>query len=200
MQAQATSFFLQMAVILFACRVVGLLARRIGQPQVVGEMIAGVLLGPSLLGMIWPDSTRLIFTAGIARYPLCREPSWEWDSTCFSWDWSSTPATSGREPAARLACRWLAWWCPSSWVPCWCSGCNTCRASFRQKSATSKVPCSSARRSPSPPSRCSLGSSRNAGFRTPARHAGTGRRSHRRRRRLVRAGRGACHLRSLAPD
>jgi Kef-type K+ transport system membrane component KefB len=50
-------------VILFACRVVGLLARRIGQPQVVGEMIAGVLIGPSLLGMIWPDSTRLIFTA-----------------------------------------------------------------------------------------------------------------------------------------
>jgi Kef-type K+ transport system membrane component KefB len=63
MQAHATSFFLQMAVILFACRVVGLLARRIGQPQVVGEMIAGVLIGPSLLGMIWPDSTRLIFTA-----------------------------------------------------------------------------------------------------------------------------------------
>jgi Kef-type K+ transport system membrane component KefB len=63
MQAQATSFFLQMAVILFACRIVGWLARRIGQPQVVGEMIAGVLIGPSLLGMIWPDSTRLIFTA-----------------------------------------------------------------------------------------------------------------------------------------
>jgi Kef-type K+ transport system membrane component KefB len=62
MHALATSFFLQMAVILFACRIVGWLARRIGQPQVVGEMIAGVLIGPSLLGMIWPDSTRLIFT------------------------------------------------------------------------------------------------------------------------------------------
>lgn len=62
MHALASSFFLQMAVILIACRVVGMLAKRIGQPQVVGEMIAGVLLGPSLLGAVWPESTKLIFT------------------------------------------------------------------------------------------------------------------------------------------
>jgi Kef-type K+ transport system membrane component KefB len=37
-------------------------AKRIGQPQVVGEMIAGVMLGPSLLGLVWPGSTELIFT------------------------------------------------------------------------------------------------------------------------------------------
>jgi Kef-type K+ transport system membrane component KefB len=53
MHALASSFFLQMAVILIACRVVGMLAKRIGQPQVVGEMIAGVLLGPSLLGTLY---------------------------------------------------------------------------------------------------------------------------------------------------
>ena len=63
MQNLAASFFLQMAVILFACRIVGLLAKKIGQPQVVGEMIAGVLIGPSLLGYVWPDSAKLIFTA-----------------------------------------------------------------------------------------------------------------------------------------
>lgn len=57
------AFFLQMAVILVACRIFGILAKKIGQPQVVGEMIAGVFLGPSLLGMVWPDSTTLIFTA-----------------------------------------------------------------------------------------------------------------------------------------
>lgn len=62
MQATSASFFLQMAVILFTCRIVGLIARKIGQPQVVGEMIAGVLIGPSLLGYFWPDSIRLIFT------------------------------------------------------------------------------------------------------------------------------------------
>ena len=49
-------FFLQLAVIILACRVVGWLGQRLlGQPQVVGEMIAGVVLGPSLLGLIWPD-------------------------------------------------------------------------------------------------------------------------------------------------
>jgi Kef-type K+ transport system membrane component KefB len=62
MHALSASFFLQMAIILVVCRLVGMAAKRIGQPQVVGEMIAGVMLGPSLLGLIWPGSTALIFT------------------------------------------------------------------------------------------------------------------------------------------
>ncbi len=62
MQTLAASFFLQMALILITCRLVGIVAKKIGQPQVVGEMIAGVILGPSLLGLLWPGSTALIFT------------------------------------------------------------------------------------------------------------------------------------------
>ncbi|WP_241127507.1 cation:proton antiporter [Novosphingobium terrae] len=55
-------FFLQLAIIILACRVVGWIGERfLGQPQVVGEMIAGVLLGPSLLGLIWPDLQLAIF-------------------------------------------------------------------------------------------------------------------------------------------
>ena len=50
----SVAFFLQMAVILAVCRIVGLAARRLGQPQAVGEMIAGVLLGPSLFGLAFP--------------------------------------------------------------------------------------------------------------------------------------------------
>lgn len=61
MHTPAASFFLQMAVILVTCRLVGMVAKKIGQPQVVGEMIAGVMLGPSLLGLFWPGSTELIF-------------------------------------------------------------------------------------------------------------------------------------------
>ncbi|WP_375390489.1 cation:proton antiporter [uncultured Sphingomonas sp.] len=55
-------FFLQLAVILLACRVVGWLGRKLlGQPQVVGEMIAGVVLGPSLLGLLFPGLQGAIF-------------------------------------------------------------------------------------------------------------------------------------------
>lgn len=56
-------FFLQLAVILAAVRLVGLLARKIGQPQVVGEMIAGVLLGPSLFGALFPGAGAYLFPA-----------------------------------------------------------------------------------------------------------------------------------------
>lgn len=56
-------FFLQMFVILAACRLVGLAAKRIGQPQVVGEMIAGVLLGPSLFGLMMPAWQKELFPA-----------------------------------------------------------------------------------------------------------------------------------------
>ncbi len=55
------SFFLQLAVILAAVRLVGLAARKLGQPQVVGEMVAGVLLGPSLFGLLAPDWQIRIF-------------------------------------------------------------------------------------------------------------------------------------------
>ena len=55
-------FFLQLAIILIACRVVGWLGRKLlGQPQVVGEMIAGVVLGPSLLGLLFPGLQGAIF-------------------------------------------------------------------------------------------------------------------------------------------
>lgn len=54
-------FFLQMFFILAVCRGVGWLARLIGQPQVVGEMIAGVLLGPSLFGLLLPQYQQMLF-------------------------------------------------------------------------------------------------------------------------------------------
>ena len=56
-------FFLQLTVILGVCRGVGLLARRIGQPQVVAEMIAGVLMGPSFFGLFLPDWQNWLFPA-----------------------------------------------------------------------------------------------------------------------------------------
>jgi Kef-type K+ transport system membrane component KefB len=55
-------FFVQMLVILITCRGVGWLGKKyFHQPQVVGEMIAGVLLGPTLFGLIAPDLQKAIF-------------------------------------------------------------------------------------------------------------------------------------------
>lgn len=56
-------FFLQLAFILTVCRAVGWLAKWVGQPQVVAEMIAGVVMGPSLFGWFLPDVQAWIFPA-----------------------------------------------------------------------------------------------------------------------------------------
>lgn len=63
----AVHFFFQIAVILLFCQVVGRLGRLIGQPQVVSEMIAGVLLGPSLLGLFFPELFGRLFPAETLR-------------------------------------------------------------------------------------------------------------------------------------
>jgi Kef-type K+ transport system membrane component KefB len=56
------AFFLQVAIILIVCRLVGTAAQKwFAQPRVVGEMVAGVLLGPSLFGLIAPDIQKFIF-------------------------------------------------------------------------------------------------------------------------------------------
>lgn len=54
---------LQIAVILAVCRAVGGFFRLIHQPRVVGEMFAGILLGPSLLGWVAPNLSAYLFPA-----------------------------------------------------------------------------------------------------------------------------------------
>ena len=51
----------QVIVILVVARVVGMFLRKAGQPVVVGEMIAGILLGPSFLGMLSPETMTFLF-------------------------------------------------------------------------------------------------------------------------------------------
>lgn len=52
---------LQLVTILIVARVIGRLAMRLGQPAVIGEMAAGIMLGPSLLGWIAPSASLALF-------------------------------------------------------------------------------------------------------------------------------------------
>lgn len=56
--------FLQMAVILATVRLMAVAFRLVGQPEVMGEMAAGILLGPSFLGRISPAMMNGLFPAG----------------------------------------------------------------------------------------------------------------------------------------
>jgi len=62
-KAEATLFFtlLQLTVIVLAGRLGGALARRWGQSSAVGEIIVGILLGPSLFGLLAPGSFDFVF-------------------------------------------------------------------------------------------------------------------------------------------
>jgi Kef-type K+ transport system membrane component KefB len=53
--------FLQLLVILGVARIVGRLFPKLGQPAVVGEMAAGILLGPSLFGLLAPGAFAFVF-------------------------------------------------------------------------------------------------------------------------------------------
>ena len=44
--------FLDLAIIIATAKVFGMLARKLKAPQVVGEIIAGLLIGPSILGLV----------------------------------------------------------------------------------------------------------------------------------------------------
>ena len=53
----------QIALIILASRAVGFLFQKLSQPQVIGEMLAGIMLGPSLLGWLTPGVSAALFPA-----------------------------------------------------------------------------------------------------------------------------------------
>lgn len=63
---EAAQFFIQLAGILIAARIAAELATRLGAPSVIGELAAGILLGPSALGWLEPTEViRLLAQIGI---------------------------------------------------------------------------------------------------------------------------------------
>ena len=56
---------LALAAVIVVARLVTLVLRRFGQPPVIGETLAGIMLGPSLLGRISPDAAHFLFPADV---------------------------------------------------------------------------------------------------------------------------------------
>ena len=56
---------LAVAVIIVAARLLGNVFRMINQPRVIGEIVAGILLGPSLMGLFWPGVTSFLFPSQV---------------------------------------------------------------------------------------------------------------------------------------
>jgi Kef-type K+ transport system membrane component KefB/nucleotide-binding universal stress UspA family protein len=54
-------FLAQLIVLMLAGRLLGEAMTRIGQPSVMGMLLAGILIGPSVLGALWPDLQHAIF-------------------------------------------------------------------------------------------------------------------------------------------
>lgn len=59
-----TVFWVELAALLVAARSLGAVARRLGQPSILGELLAGLVLGPSVFGHLWPAGFHWFLPAG----------------------------------------------------------------------------------------------------------------------------------------
>lgn len=69
-QPEVLSLLVQLSVMLLAGRLFAEIARKLQQPAVVGEIIAGIILGPTILGVVQPDWFNQLFPAGSSALVL----------------------------------------------------------------------------------------------------------------------------------
>ena len=70
------TFVVQLALLLTAARGLGEVFRRLGQPPVIGELTAGVLLGPSVLGMLAPELQLVLFPRDPLQFQILEVIAW----------------------------------------------------------------------------------------------------------------------------
>jgi len=62
--ASEALFVAQIVLLLLVSRLLGEVMQRFGQPAVMGQLIGGIILGPSVFGALWPQAQHAIFTGG----------------------------------------------------------------------------------------------------------------------------------------
>jgi hypothetical protein len=91
---------LALVAVILTGRVLSWAFTRIGQPPVIGEVVAGILLGPSLLGR---EASAWVLPPAVAPGPACRSPA----SPCsWAWRWRSPPSRCW--PASSPTAGWPA--------------------------------------------------------------------------------------------
>src|ERR1051326_5683999 len=65
---EVLNFLIMVSIILIASRVLGETFRKFKQPVVVGEILAGIIIGPSFLGSVFPDLFKQIFLSEPRSY------------------------------------------------------------------------------------------------------------------------------------
>ena len=64
MTQHLSAFLIQLIIIIITSRIFGYLFKKMGQPTVMGEILAGIFLGPSILGSLFPAYLQAIFPPG----------------------------------------------------------------------------------------------------------------------------------------
>jgi Kef-type K+ transport system membrane component KefB len=64
----AVHVLVALTAVLVVGRLLSLLFRHVGQPPVIGEVVAGILLGPSVLGQVWPEAAAFVLPPSVAPY------------------------------------------------------------------------------------------------------------------------------------
>jgi len=73
---QLLMVLVQMAAILVVSHLLGELSKRLEQPAVIGELLSGIALGPSLLGWVWPRGFQMLFPQEPSQMHLLELLAW----------------------------------------------------------------------------------------------------------------------------
>jgi Kef-type K+ transport system membrane component KefB len=57
-----------LVAVLVMGRSLGVLFRYLGQPPVIGEVVGGLVLGPSVLGQLWPEAASFVLPSSVAPF------------------------------------------------------------------------------------------------------------------------------------